>query len=171
LLQKLGPGAPQTRFSLTFEGSQTTSRSGWTTPTPGLGQRDVHGAASPWQGESSRASATCRGITARKWTSTFRAGASKFTLGREVPAGGLRDLLAGRADSGSLDTCRTLTGWQPLERILEVDQTPIGRTPRSCPATYVGLWDPIRKLFAATAEARIRGWGHGHFSFTARARA
>src|SRR3546814_6850692 len=51
--------------------------------------------------------------------------------------------------------CTGITGWQAIDRVLEVDQTPIGKTPRSCPATYVGFWDDVRKLFADTREAKI----------------
>ncbi len=97
-------------------------------------------------------------------------GSGKSTLVREVLANSLRGLLGrngrkGRPAAERFHGCRELTGWQAIERVLEVDQTPIGKTPRSCPATYVGFWDHIRRLYAATGEARIRAWGPGRFSF------
>jgi excinuclease ABC subunit A len=91
-------------------------------------------------------------------------GSGKSTLLREVLHDNLKRLLARRGPRG-LAGCRSLTGWEAVQRVLEVDQTPIGKTPRSCPATYVGFWDDIRRLFAATAEARMRGYGPGRFSF------
>jgi excinuclease ABC subunit A len=61
--------------------------------------------------------------------------------------------------------CGSIDGAEAIARVLEVDQTPIGKTPRSCPATYVGFWDDVRKLFAGTTDARVRGYGPGRFSF------
>jgi excinuclease ABC subunit A len=60
---------------------------------------------------------------------------------------------------------RTITGLEQLDKVVHVDQSPIGRTPRSNPATYTGVYDHIRKLFAQTSEAKIRGYQPGRFSF------
>ena len=61
--------------------------------------------------------------------------------------------------------CRCVEGLQHLDKVIDIDQTPIGRTPRSNPATYTGLFNDIRDLFASTNDARIRGYGPGRFSF------
>jgi excinuclease ABC subunit A len=84
-------------------------------------------------------------------------GSGKSTLARDV----LHDSLKAGGPIG----CKTLKGRKLVERVLEVDQAPIGKTPRSCPATYVGFWDTIRRLFADTSESRIRGWSASRFSF------
>jgi excinuclease ABC subunit A len=94
---------------------------------------------------------------ARLTAITGVSGSGKSTLARDV----LHDSLKAGGPVG----CKALKGRKLVERVLEVDQAPIGKTPRSCPATYVGFWDAIRRLFADTSEARIRGWGPGRFSF------
>jgi excinuclease ABC subunit A len=95
-------------------------------------------------------------------------GSGKSTLARDVLLAAVQRRLherhhAERAEP--LPGCAALEGWPAIDRVLEVDQAPIGKTPRSCPATYIGFWDTVRKLFADTLEARARGYGPGRFSF------
>ena len=61
--------------------------------------------------------------------------------------------------------CKCVEGLQHLDKVIDIDQTPIGRTPRSNPATYTGLFNDIRDLFASTNDAKVRGYGPGRFSF------
>jgi excinuclease ABC subunit A len=89
-------------------------------------------------------------------------GSGKSSLARGVLFASARALLSGE---GAPVGCKALLGLEGIERVLEVDQAPIGKTPRSCPATYVGIWDDIRKLFADTVEARMRGFTAARFSF------
>jgi excinuclease ABC subunit A len=101
-------------------------------------------------------------------------GSGKSTVARDVLYANLRRLLAGngaarrgrrRAAGATLFGCEAVHGLEHLDRVLEVDQTPIGKTPRSCPATYIGFWDEIRRIYAGTTEARIRGYTASRFSF------
>ncbi|MBN9409665.1 MAG: excinuclease ABC subunit UvrA [Burkholderiales bacterium] len=103
-------------------------------------------------------------------------GSGKSTLARDVLLANVsaavqqRSTKAGRDadDAGkhpAWNGLRSLAGYEVIDRVLEVDQTPIGKTPRSCPATYIGFWDTVRKLFADTLEAKARGYGPGRFSF------
>ncbi len=103
-------------------------------------------------------------------------GSGKSTLARDVlltnvqAAVSQRSTKAGREamDAGQYPAwtgCESVSGFESVDRVLEVDQTPIGKTPRSCPATYIGFWDTIRKLFAETLEAKARGYAAGRFSF------
>ena len=90
-------------------------------------------------------------------------GSGKSSLARDV----LRDGVAARLNDpkAAVTGCIDIEGWGALGRVLEVDQTPIGKTPRSCPATYIGFWDQIRKLYADTQDARERGFTAARFSF------
>ena len=91
-------------------------------------------------------------------------GSGKSTLARDVLLTNLQ-FINTRGAKPSWQGCERVDGWQQIDRVLEVDQTPIGKTPRSCPATYIGFCDLVRKLFAETLEARARGYGPGRFSF------
>ncbi|CAM5294412.1 excinuclease ABC subunit UvrA [Eoetvoesiella caeni] len=91
-------------------------------------------------------------------------GSGKSTLAREVLLHNVAQAVTQRS-APSWQGCDGISGWEHIDRVLEVDQTPIGKTPRSCPATYVGFWDDVRKLFAGTREARLRGWLQNRFSF------
>jgi len=94
-------------------------------------------------------------------------GSGKSSLARDVLLRNLERLLArsARAAPPMAAGCESIDGWQSISRVLEVDQTPIGKTPRSCPATYIGFWDSIRRLYAETTDARIRGFTPSRFSF------
>jgi excinuclease ABC subunit A len=96
-------------------------------------------------------------------------GSGKSTIARDVLYANLKRRLAEetrrtKSQHGLLG-CRALRGMEHIDRVLEVDQSPIGKTPRSCPATYVGFWDEIRRIYEGTTEARIRGFSASRFSF------
>ena len=92
-------------------------------------------------------------------------GSGKSTLARDVLYARLRAALNAGPRGAPLAGAGQLHGAETLTRVLEVDQTPIGRTPRSCPATYVGFWDDIRRIYAGSDEARMRGYTASRFSF------
>ena len=90
-------------------------------------------------------------------------GSGKSSLVGEV----LNKTLLGRLNHARVrpGACKCVCGMEHLDKVIDIDQSPIGRTPRSNPATYTGLFNDIRDLFASTADAKIRGYGPGRFSF------
>src|SRR5262249_54340623 len=95
-------------------------------------------------------------------------GSGKSTLIRECLLPALRSALNSRHTQHATPNGTRVSGHESIKAVYEVDQAPIGRTPRSTPATYVGFFDAIRQLFAQTPEARLRGYGPGRFSFNSK---
>jgi excinuclease ABC subunit A len=90
-------------------------------------------------------------------------GSGKSTLLKETLFKGVRNRLLNQTHGAG--RCSAIEGWERVDRIMEVDHRPIGRTPRSIPASYVGFLSAVRRLFAALPESRARGYGPGRFSF------
>ncbi len=194
ILFELGPGAGSSGGKLVAEGSfrQLAKKSGtltgqwfgkahgepWAVPArkkPGdLGWIEFRGARAR----------NLKGIDVRiplglLVTVTGVSGAGKSTLVNEIVYRGLVEALGRRVRepgpparyaaaeglSGNVGCGGSPLGCGKVHRVLEVDHNPIGRTPRSIPATYIGVWNEIRKIFALLPEARARGFGPGRFSF------
>lgn len=92
-------------------------------------------------------------------------GSGKSTFLYEILHKNLQARFDRRYKSNEVFNCTSITGTEYLSRVVLIDQSPIGRTPRSNPATYTGAFGHIRDLFAASEEARVRGWKAGRFSF------
>lgn len=94
-------------------------------------------------------------------------GSGKSTLVKEVIYEALKARLSGGHNPAAENSpgFKRIAGWEELNQVVEIDHSPIGRTPRSTPATYIGLWDEIRRLFALVPDSRLRGYGAGRFSF------
>jgi len=90
-------------------------------------------------------------------------GSGKSTLVNEILYKAIvKELNNDRIKPGQYDK---ITGLEKIDKVINIDQSPIGRTPRSNPATYTGMFDPIRDIFASTADAKMRGYAKGRFSF------
>ncbi|HZU97703.1 MAG TPA: ATP-binding cassette domain-containing protein, partial [Planctomycetota bacterium] len=177
-LVDLGPGAGREGGEIVAHGTvaevarderSLTGRylAGIETPASALGKRrPIDGAALVLRGACAR---NLKGLDLRVPVGTLVAvsgvsGSGKSTLVRDVFLRAVQDAM--RGDPKARDH-ESIEGVELIARAAEVDQSPIGRTPRSVPATYVGMFDSLRELFARTTEARSRGFGKERFSFNA----
>lgn len=153
---------------------------GWRRPVvpPGLDRKHPEGVPAQWLRLEHATLHNLKDLTVsiplgRLVLVTGVSGSGKSTLIRECLLPALQEALAKRrsenrqaALSVQVSGCALkLSGYESLRAVYEVDQSPIGRTPRSVPATYVGFFDQIRQLFAQVPEARLRGYSPGRFSF------
>jgi len=156
-----GTPAELTRDPLSITGQMLAFRPERSAPRPLAGARwlELSGAR-----EHNLKSVDVELPLARFTAITGVSGSGKSTLVREIMLPAVREAL-GLVNERAPGSFKKLRGDKGLKRAVEVDQAPIGRTPRSVPATYIGIWDEMRKLLAATAEARTRGYDAGRFSF------
>ncbi len=179
-LVDLGPGAADDGGRVLFSGppaaliaadepgvAESVTRA-YLTGERGRGAAPARREGTGWLGIEGATQFNLDGVDCRFALGAFNAvsgvsGAGKSTLVDRVLARALRHRLHGAKEEPGQH--RTLTGATAVDKLIVVDQSPIGRTPRSNPATYTKLFDPIRSLFAAQSEAKERGWGKGRFSF------
>ncbi|MCH4053576.1 MAG: excinuclease ABC subunit UvrA [Atopobiaceae bacterium] len=125
----------------------------------------------PKRGEIRISGCTCnnlKNVTARVELGTFTvvtgvSGSGKSSLVTDTLAPALTNIV--HRSKREVGPYKKLTGVELIDKVIDIDQSPIGRTPRSNPATYIGLWDDLRALFASTPMSRARGYSPGRFSF------
>ena len=130
-------------------------------PPPAHARPRAHGPGR--QGATTCATSTCPSRSGCSSAVTGVSGSGKSTLVNDILYTSLaKQIYNARAVPGRH---QTITGLDHVDKVIHVDQSPIGRTPRSNPATYTGVFDHVRKLFASTPEAKMRGYQQGRFSF------
>ncbi len=174
----LGPGAGKHGGEVVWEGNPRDARPETRDARKGRGSTTVEFLRNPLRHPMRGERRTLRGVewieVAKATFHNLRGVNARFPIGRLTVVTGVSG--AGKSSLVRGVLLPGLQGKLPLGRgvvrgrgrigsAYEVDQSPIGKTPRSCAATYLGVWDEIRRLFAATPEARVRGYGPGRFSF------
>lgn len=147
-----GPNAGKGRKRI----STKATRAGASPPTLILANAAVHNLKNLMVGFPLRRLVVVTGVS----------GSGKSSLIRECLLPAMTQALARKKSANGASA--TVSGWESIKAVYEVDQNPIGRTPRSTPATYVGFFDQIRQLFSQTPEARMRGYSPSRFSFNSK---